>query len=634
MFVFFNGNFLQALGYGLVHTIWQVAILWIIYYAINFCFHCKASIKYWIAVSIQLVGFFWFMATVYFYFKEFSQLYNPTNFDTIGVFSTWLPENNYSYTNYALHILNKAESLIPYLSLAYLFILPLIVFRWTTMYYKTQQLRNTGIGKINIDARLFVKTTSWQLGIKKEVTIFMSNYVTTPITIGFLKPLILVPIACINNLSTTQLEAILLHELAHISRKDYLINLLLSVLETVLFFNPFVQLLSKQIANERENACDDLVLQFKYQPAIYAEALLQIAYLQTVPAIAMAASKSKPELLQRVRRMVNKNYSSTNYRNQLLLLLLLSILFISTTFLFPFNQLSNKKKLASVATNNNYVAEPMAAKVNNPLFNPLFFFQKNLQKEIQLNIETATKELNASTKENRRLTATITIPAATSTLESLAISSSEKISTKEPTSFFIVDTFHTSNEIAVIENKEKIGNELKKIGASFEKKIQLFEQSITSKKWLSSIINELQQFKKVEENFKFQNLAKNSKKIITETVTKQLVKVKFMADSLKQIKFNQQQFLIAQQKVLEINRNYWSNIYSKETLPFSYAIQNTTAETPIVETSLIEDEKITVIKIKAKNKPTDSLGNNVVKRYVVEVANQGEKNKTIIIEVY
>jgi hypothetical protein len=69
-------------------------------------------------------------------------------------------------------------------------------------------------------------------------------------------------------------------------------------------------------------------------------------------------------------------------------------------------------------------------------------------------------------------------------------------------------------------------------------------------------------------------------------------------------------------------------------LPFSYAIQNTTAETPIVETSLFEDEKITIIKIKAKNKPTDSLGNNVVKRYMVEVANPGEKNKTIIIEVY
>jgi bla regulator protein BlaR1 len=631
---FLNGNFLQALGYALVHSLWQMAILWIIYCAINYVVQYKASIKFWLAVCFQLIGFCWFFATAYFYFKEFSQNLSYNNFAPNSVLNSWFPENNYSYTNYALHILNKAESLIPYLSLAYLFILPFIGFKWINMYYKTQQLRTTGIGKINVDARLFIRTTAWQLGIKKEVQIFISNRITTPLTIGFLKPLILVPIACINNLSITQLEAILLHELAHISRKDYLINLILSVLEPLLFFNPFIQKFSKQIANERENACDDLVIQFKYQPSVYAEALLQIAYLQNTPTIAMAASKSKPELLQRVRRMVNKNYSSTNYRNQLLLLLLLSILFISTTFLFPFNQLSNKKKLASVATNNNYVAEPMAAKVNNPLFNPLFFFQKNLQKEIQLNIETATKELNASTKENRQKTTTITIPVATSTLKSLAISSSENLSTKEPTSLFIIDTFHTSNEIAVIENKEKIGNELKKIGTSFEKKIQLFEQSITSKKWLSSITNGLQQFKKNEENYKDEYLVKNSKRIISKTVAKQLIKAKLIVDSLQKAALNQQQFLIAQQKVLEINRNYWSNIYSNETLPFSYAIQNTTAETPIVETSLIEDEKITIIKIKAKNKPTDSLGNNVVKRYMVEVANPGEKNKTIIIEVY
>ena len=631
---FLNGNFLQALGYALVHSLWQMAILWIIYCAINYVVQYKASIKFWLAVCFQLIGFCWFFATAYFYFKEFSQNLSYNNFAPNSVLNSWFPENNYSYTNYALHILNKAESLIPYLSLAYLFILPFIGFKWINMYYKTQQLRTTGIGKINVDARLFIRTTAWQLGIKKEVQIFISNRITTPLTIGFLKPLILVPIACINNLSITQLEAILLHELAHISRKDYLINLILSVLEPLLFFNSFIQKFSTQIANERENACDDLVIQFKYQPSVYAEALLQIAYLQNTPTIAMAASKSKPELLQRVRRMVNKNYSSTNYRNQLLLLLLLSILFISTTFLFPFNQLSNKKKLASVATNNNYVAEPMAAKVNNPLFNPLFFFQKNLQKEIQLNIETATKELNASTKENRQKTTTITIPVATSTLKSLAISSSENLSTKEPTSLFIIDTFHTSNEIAVIENKEKIGNELKKIGTSFEKKIQLFEQSITSKKWLSSITNGLQQFKKNEENYKDEYLVKNSKRIISKTVAKQLIKAKLIVDSLQKAALNQQQFFIAQQKVLEINRNYWSNIYSNETLPFSYAIQNTTAETPIVETSLFEDEKITIIKIKAKNKPTDSLGNNVVKRYMVEVANPGEKNKTIIIEVY
>ena len=138
-----------------------------------------------------------------------------------------------------------------------------------------------------MDWKIFVKQVSYQLGIKKNVTIYLSELVTTPMTIGFLKPIILVPLASINHLSAEQIEAVLLHELAHIKRLDYLFNLFLSVAETILFFNPFSQLISKTIKKERENSCDDWVLQFKYNPSMYAEALLRIAYLQTSSSFAM-----------------------------------------------------------------------------------------------------------------------------------------------------------------------------------------------------------------------------------------------------------------------------------------------------------------------------------------------------------
>ncbi|MBC7587673.1 MAG: M56 family metallopeptidase [Chitinophagaceae bacterium] len=93
-----------------------------------------------------------------------------------------------------------------------------------------------------MDWKIFVKQVSYQLGIKKNVNIYLSELVTTPMTIGFLKPIILVPLASINHLSAEQIEAVLLHELAHIKRLDYLFNLFLSVTETILFFNPFTQL--------------------------------------------------------------------------------------------------------------------------------------------------------------------------------------------------------------------------------------------------------------------------------------------------------------------------------------------------------------------------------------------------------
>jgi len=102
------------------------------------------------------------------------------------------------------------------------------------------------------------------------------------------------------------MEAVLLHEMAHIRRADYLINLMLTAIETFLFFNPFTQLLSKTIRHERENCCDDWVLQFQYNATSYAEALLRIAYLQSSPALAMNAASGKNDLLSRVKRMLNQ----------------------------------------------------------------------------------------------------------------------------------------------------------------------------------------------------------------------------------------------------------------------------------------------------------------------------------------
>ena len=114
------------------------------------------------------------------------------------------------------------------------------------------------------------------MGISRKVSVWISQHIDVPATIGFIKPVILIPFASLNNLSGDQLEAIILHELSHIKRNDYLINIMVAVIETILFFNPFVVLLSKVIKRERENCCDDFVLQYRYDPHSYAYALLRL----------------------------------------------------------------------------------------------------------------------------------------------------------------------------------------------------------------------------------------------------------------------------------------------------------------------------------------------------------------------
>jgi hypothetical protein len=174
-----------------------------------------------------------------------------------------------------------------------------------------------------------------QMGLKKDVRIWLSNLVDTPLTIGFWKPVILLPVAVVNQLSLQQAEAVILHELNHIRRNDYFINLLIACMDILLFFNPFVRILTHIIKNERENSCDDMVLQFRYDAGQYANALLLLEKNRTLTSAVTinATGRSKKLLLKRVERILNKT-SSRNTLNQKLVAYILSAFLIGLIGLY------------------------------------------------------------------------------------------------------------------------------------------------------------------------------------------------------------------------------------------------------------------------------------------------------------
>jgi bla regulator protein BlaR1 len=153
--------------------------------------------------------------------------------------------------------------------------------------------------------RLLGKT----LEISKAVSLYFSAHVQVPLTIGHLKPIIIFPLALVNNLDTHQVEAILLHELAHIKRHDYLLNLLQCVMETILCFNPFAWLISKTIREEREYCCDDMVIETEYNNYSYAKALFIVAQQNNQTySLAMASTGTKKyPLLNRIKRLHTMN---------------------------------------------------------------------------------------------------------------------------------------------------------------------------------------------------------------------------------------------------------------------------------------------------------------------------------------
>jgi hypothetical protein len=131
---------------------------------------------------------------------------------------------------------------------------------------------------------------------------------------------ILIPIGLINSLSTDEVEAILIHELAHIRRRDYLVNLLQSFMEIIFFFNPAVIWTSQLIKTERENCCDDLAIAQSRNTENYIRALLSCEeYKEAGPNYVMAFPGSKNTLLDRVKRMVgNRNHSLNMFEKTVL----------------------------------------------------------------------------------------------------------------------------------------------------------------------------------------------------------------------------------------------------------------------------------------------------------------------------
>ncbi len=396
----FQSVFLKSLGYAIANSLWQTALVWLCYTIFAQLPGMSSARKYRLAVITQVAGFVWFLFTFRFYYQQYANSWSPAADSTHTGNTPIISAAN--TTTGIVNWLFKLEMLLPYVSFAYLLLIGFLAIRWALGYQRTQLIRNRGLEKMPVQWRLFVQRTAEQLGIRKKVWIYLSETINSPLTIGFWKPVILVPLASINHLSTAQMEAVLLHELAHIKRADYLVNIILSVIEIALFFNPFTQLIRKSIHKERENSCDDWVLQFQYEAADYAEALLRIACLQQTPVFAMTAAGKKNELLTRVKRMIGEKQERFNYRRQLMALLIMTGILSSVAWLTPVKsstQIIPAKKTAAVqkplrkAVAVSEIEEPMSVKVDNPLFNPVFFLSKPLKAEISKNLADAKKEM-------------------------------------------------------------------------------------------------------------------------------------------------------------------------------------------------------------------------------------------------
>jgi bla regulator protein BlaR1 len=325
-----QSDLLQALGWAVFNSMWQMAILWVAYQLIVSVFRIKQSAnKSSLAVLMLFAGFAWFCYTL-----------------LSGLTAGQASFSGVMSINTDTGLEGWMGTTLPLASILYLVLLIFPVLNFIRNYRYVQVIRRFGLSRADVQWRMFVQKIAVRMDIRKPVYIWMSELVSSPVTIGYLKPVILLPIAAINHLSPQQIEAVLLHELSHIKRYDYFINLLTKLIQTLLYFNPFVKAFVKIFETEREKSCDETVMQFQYEPHGYASALLVLEKAAHIPHHSLAVGASdgkKSEFRKRIEWILGVPNKQTFSFNKLAGVLAALLCFIGLNAFIILSSQSSKK---------------------------------------------------------------------------------------------------------------------------------------------------------------------------------------------------------------------------------------------------------------------------------------------------
>jgi beta-lactamase regulating signal transducer with metallopeptidase domain len=276
---------LTVLGWCLLESIWQMAIMWMGYKMVTAGnTRISPAAKHNLILLFVFIGTEWFVYSFIHLMNEPSAHFQPGFLPVSPVTDHW----------------------ISWLTVFYLLILSGRLLQYSFQYFK--YWKNVNSKTPNPVFQAFADRYSKILGIHRRVQVYICTMAETAETSKFFKPIILLPVSLISQLSPQQIEAILVHELYHIRRNDYLTNICMSCFRAIFFFNPFAHLFYKELARERELACDDGVLELGFTPDLYARTLFSLEkFRQPSPGFSLAADGNKPWLLmERIRRVLGK----------------------------------------------------------------------------------------------------------------------------------------------------------------------------------------------------------------------------------------------------------------------------------------------------------------------------------------
>jgi beta-lactamase regulating signal transducer with metallopeptidase domain len=249
---------------------------------------------------------------------------------------------------------NRTESLMGWMILVWLSGVIFFALRLTGGWFYIRSLPIQGTRPLNEPWQEALHRLCGQLGMRRTIRLLESTVVKAPMAIGWLRPAILLPVEALTGLTQGQVEAIIAHELAHIRRHDYIVNLLQVVIETFFFYHPAVWWVSRRIRHERENYCDDVAVALCGNVLTYARALMEMEQLR-LDKQRLAVAANGESLMSRIQRITRIQPQRTNRfavsLGGVIVIITLASIIVGARILIPFlnhDDLKSHHQVASV----------------------------------------------------------------------------------------------------------------------------------------------------------------------------------------------------------------------------------------------------------------------------------------------
>jgi len=336
--VWLRPEILKVIGWTIIHSIWQSVILFVFLKCfLSIVDKKKANIRYIASICALATMMLLTLSSLWyeynFYFGD--HVVAESNLKTLAHVQP-VPVSAPISTGGSIEA-NERFFFLPFLDR----IAPYMTFCWIVGLLFTSSKIVVGCLRINALKRLpgtfhpsvekkFMELLP-TLSITRNIKLIISKEISEPLTFGYLKPVILIPLNYVLQVPVDQIEMVLAHELSHVKRNDYIVNFLQSIAEALYFFNPFFQMMSEIARNEREYCCDQMAARCGDEHTL-AIALTNLKLLTHHPTFALSAAPVKTAFTQRIHRLIHPEINSKlSIKNTFSLFFVLAVLVVTMT---------------------------------------------------------------------------------------------------------------------------------------------------------------------------------------------------------------------------------------------------------------------------------------------------------------